>query len=132
MRIQVAIHCTGVYGDRHDLRVPTGKLGGEEDVSSLGSPIAVPGASSQERLGRSHAFEGSRADDVSCGGQGHNAHVWGGPAGADVGDSLLQCRQEQLRQEEVADMVGTKLDFEAFLRLGWRVAHGACIEDQEV
>lgn len=126
MAVEVTVNCTRVHGDRGDLRIPTSKLCREENVGRLGRTVAVPGTTSQQRVCRGHALKGSRADDVSCGRQGHDAYVWCSR------ERLLQCGEKQLGEQEMADVVGTKLDLEAFLRLVWWVTHGACIEDQEV
>lgn len=132
MPIQVAVNRTGVHRDRSDLRIPTSKLRREENVGGLGSTIAAPRTAGQQRVCRSHAFKCSRADNVSGGRQSDDPNVWRGTASANIGERLLQRGQEQLGEKKMADMVGTELDLEAFLRFGRWITHSPGIEDQKI
>jgi hypothetical protein len=62
----------------------------------------------------------------------NDAYIRCHPAGLEIGDGFLQCGQEQLREQEMADVVGAELNLKAILSLDGRVSHCSRIENEDI
>lgn len=134
MGVQIAVDSTRMDRHRKNIRVSARELRGEEDIRRLGGAIAMPGTRRQKGGRRGQLRKCYWADNMGGGCQREDTDIWSriSIASTDLVDGLLQRREQELRQQMMADMVGAQLHLKSFLGLGGRIAHGPGIENQEV